>query len=270
MVSIRRRRRFPSRSAIVAILLVLTLGLAGLMAYQAWDATRSHERIAKAALHDHALSAAWELTSAIRRELYTALLGPGLEAAAKVGGAYPDAPFGDLPLLEKVLEDFGWRFGEGGFDFAFRLDLRRGKLEIRADEAVDPEVTQWLKTVLKKEASLGSKAQKRIPAGIIIHGTAGNERILVYGIYPELGSGAEAAYGFQTDLTPLKVISEMVAKGTPLLPPALTSGVGTGKLLSFVVTIPSGRRSFCPFPSILRRSKPRTPWGSYTAASWAR
>ncbi len=96
MVPIRRRTRVPSRSAFVGILLVLTLGLAGVMAYQAWDATRSHERIAKAALHHHALSAAWQLTSALRRDLEGVYLWPGLEAAAKAGAAYPDLPFQDF------------------------------------------------------------------------------------------------------------------------------------------------------------------------------
>jgi len=248
MVPIRRRPRFPSRSAIVGALLILTLGLAGVMAYQAWDATRSHERIAKAALQDHALSAAWQLTSAIRRDLNGAFLGPGLEAAAKAGGAYPDAPLKDFPAFEKILQDFGWFFGSEGFHFLFRLDLRTGKLEIRGDEAPGPEVTQFLKTFLKEQASLGSVAPKRIPAGIKIHGSGGDERMLVYGIEPPSGSASQVAFGFQTDLSPIKAIAAEVAKRTPLLPPALTGGAETAKLLSFVVATPSGREVFVSSP----------------------
>ncbi len=235
----------------VGILLFLTLGLAGVMAYQAWDATRSHERIAKAALQDHALSAAWQLTSAIRRDLYGAFLGPGLEAAAKAGGAYPDAPLKEFRDFEKILKDFGWSFGSEGFHFLFRLDLRTGKLETRGDEAPGPEVTQFLKTFLKEQASLGSVGPKRMPAGIKIHGTGGDERMLVYGIEPPSGSAPQVAFGFQTDLSPIKAIAAEVAKRTPLLPPALTGGAETAKLLSFVVTTPSGREVFVSSPQYL-------------------
>ena len=251
MVPISRRVRVPSRSAMVGILLILTLGLAGVMAYQAWDATRSHERIAKSALQDQALSAAWQLTSALRRGLDGVYFGAALEAVARTGGAYPDLPFKDVTTFEKALKDFGWPFGFEGIEFLFRLDLRTGKLEIRGDEAPEPKVTQWLKTFLKEQSVVGSVGQKRLWAGIIIRGTEGDERVLVYRIHPDGGPAAQVAYGFQTDFTPLKEITAKVAEGTPLLPPALTGGAETAKLLSFVVATPSGRDVF--------RSSPQYP-----------
>jgi len=244
MIPIRRRQWMPSRSAMVGILLVLTLGAAGVMAYQAWDATRSHQRIATAAVEEHALSAAWQLTSAIQRSLTSMFLDPGLEAAFKAGGGNPGVPLKDFPNFEKILQDFGWWVGPESVDFLFRLDLNSGKLEIRGSKEPEPEVTQFLKTFLKDQASRGSLGQKRIPAGLKLHGTDGNERVLVYGIGSELGIEAGVAFGIQTDLTPLKKIAEEVAKQPSLLPPALIGGEPTEKVLSFVVRTPSGRAVF--------------------------
>lgn len=155
------------------------------------------------ALHDHALSAAWQLTSAIRRDLEGVYLWPGLEAAAKAGAAYPELPFQDFLVFEKILKDFKWFFGVETFDFVYRLDLRTGKMEFRGKEAPGSEVTQFLKTFLKEQASLGSAAAKRVQAGIKIYGSGDVERVLVFAIEPGSGPDAKVAFGFQTDLSPI-------------------------------------------------------------------
>lgn len=235
---------------------MLTLGLAGVMAYQAFDATRSHERIAKAAVHEHALSAAWNLTSAIRRDLRGIYLYPGLEAVARAGGTYPDTPLKDLKDFEKILKDNGWSFGPDAIDFMFRLNLRTGKLELqgkggkgpKGEESPSPEVKQWLKTFLKEQAFPEGAKTKGIPDGIKIHSAGGDDRVLVYGVEPEPGPLARIAYGFQTGLSPVKEIAAKIDKATPLLPPALTGNGGTKGLLSFVVVTPTGREIFSSAP----------------------
>ena len=247
----------------VGTLLILTLGLAGVMAYQAWDATRSHERIARAALKEHALSAAWQLSSAIRRNLQGVFLKSGLDVAAKAGGAYPGISLKDFPSFEKISQDFefGWWLGPAPPDFLFRIS--GGKVEFRGPKAPDPEAIQFLKTLLKEGESLGSAGKKRASEGIRLHGTEGQERVLVYGIRPELGTDAEVAYGFQTDLYPLKKIVEETAKGTPLLPPALTGGEPTAKLLSFVVMTPSGREIYASSPQYPLEIEAKDTVGTY-------
>ena len=248
MVPIRRRRQVPSRPALVGTLLFLTLGLAGVMAYQAWAATRSHERIAEGALHEHALSAAWQLTSAMERDLYGMYFGPGLEAVAKSGGAYGDMPLDDLKGFQKTLSEFGYTLAAEGLDFIFRLDLWEGRLETRGKEPLSSENSQWLQQYLKERVSKGSSALKGLPAGIEIVDTGEGERALVYIIEPDVGPSAKVAFGFQTDLRPIKLIASEVAKKTPLLPPALTEGAETEELLSFVLRTPSGREVFASVP----------------------
>lgn len=228
----------------MGLLLVLTLVLAGVMAYQAFDATRSHERIAKATLKEHALSAAWQLTSAIRRNLDDQYLWRGLEAAFQAGGGDPAKPIQGIQSFNKILSEFGWAFGKARFDFLFRLDLKTGKLEIQGDEPITPETTQWLKTLLKEKSSPGSMNAKQSVAGIELHGPDGDERMTAFLFYPEPGPAARIAFGFQTDLSPLKDIVAKVSEGTPLLPPALTVGKETWEILSFSVRTPSGREVF--------------------------
>ena len=89
-------------------LLLLTLGLIGVLAYQALDATRSHERIAQQTLKEHALFAAWELSSVFKRDLYSYYLSPGVEVVAKAGGAYPGIPLKATPPVLKMAESWSW------------------------------------------------------------------------------------------------------------------------------------------------------------------
>ncbi len=111
-----------------------------------------------------------------------------------------------------------------------------------------PEVTQFLKTFLKEQASLGSGAPKRVPAGIKIYGSGEDERVLVFAIEPGSGLDARVAFGFQTDLSPIKTVAAEVGKNATLMPPALTGGAEMAKLLSFVIATPSGREIFLSSP----------------------
>ncbi len=248
MVPIRRRRSLPSRSAVVVFLLFLTLGLAGVMAYQAWDASRAHERVAKSALEDHALSAAWELTSAIRRELHGRLLSPGVEASYKTVAAYPEAPLPVFANFEKALESFWWSFPSAEFDFLFRYNFTKGKLEFVGKNQPEAEAMEWLVTYLKERITSGVDMKKELPDGVHLHGLPGEERVLVYGVHSESPTGPHIAFGFQTDMTPIKSVVDNVAKSVPLIAPALTGDHDPSTLLSYSVTAPSGRIIFSSIP----------------------
>ncbi|MGD2123588.1 MAG: HAMP domain-containing sensor histidine kinase [Gemmatimonadota bacterium] len=233
----------------MVFLLFLTLGLAGVLAYQAWDAHRAHERVAKSALEDHALSAAWELTSAIRRELYGRLLSPGLEASYKTLAAYPEAPLPSFVNFEKALESFWWSFESVKFDFLFRYNFTKGKLEFRGGGEPVEEAKGWLTAYLKERITSGVETKTELPAGVWIYGAPNEEKILVYGVHIDPDSGGLIAFGFQTvDLSPVKATVENVAKGIPLIAPALTGRYDPSDLLSFSVTAPSGRTVFSSFP----------------------
>ena len=216
-------------------LLVLTLGLIGVLAYQALDATRSHERIAQQTLKEHALFAAWELSSVFRRDLYSYYLGPGTEVVAKAGGAYPGVPLKATPPVMKAAESLYWP--PGGLkelDYLFRLDLADGKLVVQGDAPPSSEIKAWLVAVAKEEAKAGLDHEKHA-RGMILHGSGENQRVVVLKVSPEPGPDAEVVFGFQTTLVPIRLLLDQIASKAPLLPPSLTKGKPTQDLVSFVI-----------------------------------
>ena len=82
-----------SNAMLLAGLLVCTLVLATLLAYEAHDAARSHRATAERALHDYAAVAAWELVAGVNDELQSSLAG----ALAPVTRARASSPYELLP-----------------------------------------------------------------------------------------------------------------------------------------------------------------------------
>ena len=68
-------------SALIVLLLLSTLAVAGALAYQAQSAARSHRATAENVLRDYATFASWELSRLARREL-NAVLGSQLARLA--------------------------------------------------------------------------------------------------------------------------------------------------------------------------------------------
>lgn len=76
-----------SRSRLIVGLLVLTLGVAGLLAYQALEAARSHRQTAEGVLRDYAALASWELSRQGQQVLLTRMNHglDGVRTAARRG-----------------------------------------------------------------------------------------------------------------------------------------------------------------------------------------
>ena len=68
------RTSLRSRSTTLVAVLLLTMGLAGVLAYEAWDAARSHRNTAERTLRDYAAFAAWEFGSSSKEHIYSSLL----------------------------------------------------------------------------------------------------------------------------------------------------------------------------------------------------
>src|SRR6185436_10824861 len=63
------RRPLSIAQPLLVGLLVCTLALATMLAYEAHEAARSHRATAERALHDYAAVAAWELVAGVNDEL---------------------------------------------------------------------------------------------------------------------------------------------------------------------------------------------------------
>jgi hypothetical protein len=63
----------------LVVILLLTLGLAGFLTYEAWDAARRHRSSAEQTLREYAAFAAWEFNASLKENLYSTvvwLFGP--------------------------------------------------------------------------------------------------------------------------------------------------------------------------------------------------
>ncbi len=244
-----RSSRVPSRSTMVAVLLLLTLGLAGGMAYQAWDAARSHRAVAEQALKEHALFAAWELSSTLRRDLFSTFMAPGLELVAKFGGAYGETPLAVPSLIRKASKEFGWWPGMQGLDYVFRYDLESQELEWSGPVEPGEREREWLIGLARERALPDSTGMKKLQWNMVLHGNGPQERVVVLAVESGPGFQTPLVFGFQTLSTALIPLFKKVEEAAPLLPPALTRGKPTRELLSFVVLTRTG--------SELYRSEPQ-------------
>jgi signal transduction histidine kinase len=235
-----------SRSLI--LLLLLTLLLAGLLAYEAQRATRSHQVTAERALRDYATLAARELSSATAEALEAAV-APALNP---VVGSPAASPYDPLPPASAIAASAGDVLGCGAADQGrsyFALDFRSGALST-AGAAPSPQTAAWLR------ASVVPTAQRTTLAWGSGH-LAG--RIAVYGVKQLRYSGFAghdaplAAYGIVTCRAALGLVIARVLTEHPLLPRSVAGGLSNRELAALEVHAPDGAPLF--------RSGPTAPDG---------
>src|SRR5687768_7593101 len=78
-----------SRSTVIVVVLVATLGMAAMLAYEAQHAARSHRETAENVLRDYAGFAAWELNRTSRTQVMTVIQQDlqQVREASRKGGA---------------------------------------------------------------------------------------------------------------------------------------------------------------------------------------
>jgi signal transduction histidine kinase len=260
MTVLLRPQRFPSRSALAAVLLVLALCLAGVLAYQAFDATRSHRAIAQRTVKDYAMFAAWELSSAIRREIFSQYLAPGIETVSKAT-AYPSATEGKtFDMVKKVAEDVGWWAAGEDLEFVFRYLSDQDTLLTFGPVEPGAATREWLVGIIREHSTTAVlKLPGKSSLLLALHGTGEEERVVALAIGPFSEKGEPAGLGFQTTLKPLEAIVSKVEQSVPLLPPTITKGKRTSDVLSFDVHTRVGYSLF--------RSEPQFPKGA-SAGQW--
>ena len=107
------RRAHRPRATFVSLLLLATLGLAGLLARQAQVAASSHRAVAERTLTDYAAFAAWKSAGVIKSELfwiYGMALQPLFEGNAAADSAHVPYPAAFVIPPEKTKAPFrrGW------------------------------------------------------------------------------------------------------------------------------------------------------------------
>ncbi|HEY4217928.1 MAG TPA: HAMP domain-containing sensor histidine kinase [Gemmatimonadaceae bacterium] len=242
-----RRRQSAARSGshvtLLAALLVGTLALASMLAYEAHDAARSHRATAEHALHDYAAVAAWELVAGVNEALESSL-GAGL---APLTGPRASSSYEILasPALLAASADNVLRCATAAGDsarFYFRIDLRDGSLATDGAEPT-PAMRAWLVDTVT--AAARSVYQPDWPFAVLFGAPSGStdSRVAIaYAVKYAEHSAPIAAYGIRTCENAIgpALIGDVIASRA-LLPTSVASGASNDSLMSVSVRDKSGR-----------------------------
>ena len=235
----------PTSSAVpLALLLVCTLALATMLAYEAHEAARSHRATAEHALHDYAAVAAWELVAGVNDQLQSTLGG----ALAPLTRGRATTPYELLPAPSALAAtaDGVLRCGTAAQDsarFYFRIDFRDGSL-VTYGAQPSGEMREWLADTI---ASHSRSAYQPDWSYAIIRGAPhrSDPVAIAYAVKYAEHRAPIAAYGFSTcaDVADESVIRDVVAHRA-LLPASVTGGVSNDSLVAIAVRDRDGRIVF--------------------------
>jgi signal transduction histidine kinase len=246
-MAVRPPRSIPaprSRAMLLATLLVCTLALATMLAYEAHDAARSHRATAERALSDYAAVAAWELVAGVNDELQNSAgnaLAPLTRARATTPYELLPAPATLAAGSETVL-----RCPAGTLDTTrlfFRVDFRDRTLAV-AGGAATPAMQKWL---LDTIVSHGRASYQPDWSYALVLGGPPDESpsAIAYAVKYAEHRAPIAAYGIRTcaDVVSKALLPGVIARRA-LLPTSLTGGTSNDSLVAISAYDASGRVLF--------------------------
>lgn len=240
MVLPRRPRSDRNRSTLVVALLVPTLILTGVLAHQAYDAARSHRAVAERTLHDYAAFAAWELSSALRRDLQAKVIKDGLELAARAGAKTLGSPMASVPVMDSLGHAWHWPRA-GQLHYVFRLDLADSTLTTQGGQPPSAEELLWLSDSLPRWAPAHYDSDWESGVFVGQPGSDTEPALLAFRYYPAPGDAAEVLYGFRSDTAGWNSVFPMTVAYNSLLPPSLLAGRENQELLAIALRDTQGR-----------------------------
>ena len=244
--SARGSSRVRSHTLLLASLLVCTVALATMLAYEAHDAARSHRATAERALNDYAAVAAWELVAGVT-ESVQASLGDALASVTRTRATSPYELLAAPAVLANNAANV-LRCANPAADssrFYFRMDFRNDSLAT-SGAPISAAMRTWVADTLASH----SRATYKPDWGysLLLGGPVGESRVaLVYAVkYAEHGAPI-AAYGFRTcaDIIGPSLIQSAIARRA-LLPSAESAGLGNDSIVDVAVRDRSGAPIFQP------------------------
>jgi signal transduction histidine kinase len=224
----------PRRSSgvFIAVLLLLALGLAGLLAFQAQATFLYHRATAERVLRDYARLAAARFAQRTAQNFYYHGFAPALETLSR----RPSSPLPEPAKLAAGLDEHAAPFVARA-RYTFRLDLHSGAL-VTAGERPTRPARHWLIDTLRVHARTSYDAMERMAA--IIDTAAGAPRLAVYTVVKDKSGVARFVLGFETDPRTLEPFYTLAADKFPLLPRPLTGGIVYDSAGSVVVSYHNG------------------------------
>jgi len=199
---------------------MLTVALAAFLAYEAWDAARSHRATAERAIRDYAKFAAWEFSVSAKEVLYSTLVW----AFSPTGGI--DARDLDRPLPGPAILDnpksSHLLCARDSSRYFFRLDLRDGSFVTSGDTPAASMRTWMLDTLPKNAKSYKADWVYEVLSGSV----DGRPRAIAYQLKRDRGGHPAVAYGFELCFAQFASSGlKKVMMHSAILPPSLTGGV---------------------------------------------
>jgi len=231
------RFRTRPRSASLFAILLLTVALAGVLTYEAWDAARSHRATAERTLRDYAAFAAWGFTVSAKEHLYSTLIwifGPIMHEDPLMPGEPLKRP---IVLSRMMTKEFQC---PDSVRYYFRVDLPSKEL-VMDGTAPAPAVQQWIRDTVAVDVARNYKRDWSYSS--VSGAVAGEACSIVYQVKWNANNTPAAAYGFRLCLANIATPSfgKAMSKAT-LLPPSLTEGTPNDSILSVVVTDGAGEQ----------------------------
>ncbi len=223
------------RGAIVAVLLVLSFGVAVALAIQAYETAGDHRAQADRVLRDYARLAAARVALRTAQGIYYAVTPPlkSLQHAREV--APHDAPPKPQDLHFDVMED---EFSIAPYiRFTFWMDLKTKELKT-SGQALPPNVRQWLIDTLPLHARFIYDTAWGGHMGTVLGQPGGDRRYIAYALLRDKDGTRRTALGFEAKPTALEplVVQATDTQRFALLPRPLTGGVQYDSMGSIIIT----------------------------------
>ena len=219
-----------SRSTLIVVILVLTLGMTGALAWEALQAARSHRATAENVLRDYSRFAAWELTRLGRTQVLAALNSE----LSRIQRAYR------LEKPDSALGTSGCASGCGGtyrVTSVFRTSLPAVSLAVSGG-ALDEGARGFLDRSIA--ASMRKARDFTCPA-LEVRTINGQPAVLVWRPVHDGADNVTGVVGFVADMPFLATVFKGVLDKSPLLPASLMPpGANPNSALAVRVTNPDG------------------------------
>ena len=243
MIYLRRHLSQGARAHFVVGLLLVTLGLTAVLAYQAQSSARSHHAAAINALEDHAAFVAWQFASRAQSKIDYKIGSPGfhyVEGADAVPRAacVPETGECEAPETPK----------RPSFLYTvFAVDLDGGDLIVFDGPALSEVIRSWLCDTLMIAAR--NVYDPEWSYAIVAGAPDGRSHVFFYRVEFSQDGSPRSVKGFEVrPVDKLYHPFELAYYEQPLLPPSLTAGADNASMLSVRVLGPAGDTLFAPEP----------------------
>jgi signal transduction histidine kinase len=247
-----RRRGQRPQSLVIVVLLLLTLGLAGVLAHQAHRAATSHREAVENTLRDYAAFAAWKYAGGLRNDLHW-YFTTALKSLGHAETLTPERPLPDPHDFALTLRKLGKHEDATGIvQSYFSADLWEGWVRTRGSTHPAP-LRQWVRDTIPEHARAVYDPEWTFAVLVRSAGSAKHDaplpmrmeapRAVVYSLGRE-DERVRSVVGFELDPDALRPILRWIGSEGTLLPPSLIGSMPTDSLMAISVTDADGREIF--------------------------